>query len=216
MQAKPIGLIIFDLDGTLVDSREDIAGAVNFTLKQFGLKEKSLSEITSYIGSGLEELIRKSLGEKKDSLLNEAVSRFEQYYTLHSVDKSRLYPGVKEVLEHFKDKRKSVVTNKKYRFARLALETLGVYGYFEDVLGGDNSGCMKPSSCSLDQTIEKLKVPKEKTIIVGDMDVDILAGKRAGIATCAVTYGIGKKEDILKARPDYIIDNISELKKIII
>jgi len=212
---KYIDLIIFDLDGTLVDSREDIANAVNFTLKKIGLKEKSISEISSYIGTGIEELIRKSLGKKQEALLEKALSIFIEYYRKHSTDNTVLYPNVKEILEYFKNKRKAIVTNRNYEFALSALNKLGIRDCFEDIVGGDDTGCMKPSSCPLDRSMGRLNADKEKAIIVGDMDIDIVAGKRAGIITCGVTYGIGKKEDIIKAKPDFIIDDIIDLKKII-
>jgi len=212
---KYIDLIIFDLDGTLVDSRDDIANAVNFTLKKIGLKEKSISEISSHIGTGVEDLIRKSLGNKEEVLLKRALSVFEEHYKKHSTDNSVLYPNVKEILEYFKGKRKVIVTNRNYEFALLTLKTLGIYDYFEHIIGGDDIGCMKPSSCPLDMSMQRLNASKEEAIIVGDMDIDIVAGKKAGIVTCGVTYGIGKKEDIIKAKPDFIIDGIINLKNTI-
>ncbi len=212
---KYIDLIIFDLDGTLVDSRDDIANAVNFTLKKIGLKERSISEISSYIGTGIEDLIGKSLGNKQEVLLTRVLSVFEKYYRKHSTDNSVLYPNVKEILEYFKNKRKVIVTNRNYEFALIALNKLGIYDYFENVVGGDDIGCMKPSSCPLDISMNRLNTNKEEAIIVGDMDIDIVAGKKAGIITCGVTYGIGKKEDIIKAKPDFIIDDIIDLKSII-
>ena len=212
---KYIDLIIFDLDGTLVDSREDMANAVNFTLKKIGLKEKSISEISSHIGKGIEDLIRGSLGNKQEALLNRALSIFVEYYRKHSTDNTVLYPNVKEILEYFKNKRKAVVTNRNYEFALIALKKLGIYDYFENIIGGDDIGCMKPSACPLDRSMKGLNANREEAIIVGDMDIDIIAGKRAGIITCGVTYGIGKKEDIIKAKPDFIIDDIINLKNII-
>ncbi len=212
---KEADLIIFDLDGTLVDSRKDIANAVNFTLRKLSLKEKSLEEITSYIGRGVSDLIQKSLEKKNHVHLEKALSIFEKYYKEHSSDESILYPGVKEVLEYFKDKKKAIVTNRNYEFAVITLKALGIYDFFSSITGGDDIGCAKPNSCPLDKAIYHLAINKDRSIIVGDMDIDVLAGKASGIATCAVTYGIGKKEDIEKTKPDYIIDNISELKKII-
>ena len=212
---ESIDLIIFDLDGTLIDSRRDIANAVNFTLKEVGFREKNIAEISSYIGRGVEDLIRKSLGESQDILFKKAKALFEEYYRKHSTDNSALYPGVGEVLEYFKRKRKIIITNRNYEFAKLTLKAKGIYNYFEDIIGGDDTACMKPSSCPFDKAIHRLDIDKGKTIIVGDMEIDILAGKRAGIITCAVAYGIGKIEDILKAKPDYVIDNLSKLKEII-
>ena len=209
-----IELIIFDLDGTLVDSKEAIAKGVNFALGELGLQEKNALEISSYIGTGVDDLIRKSLGQGKEHYFEKTKSLFENYRK-HSPDSSRLYPGAKEILEYFKNKRKTIVTNRKYEFALPTLKKLGIYDYFEVILGADDIECKKPSACPLDRAVAKFNINKEKTIIVGDMDIDILAGKSAGILTCAVTYGIGKREAILKAKPDYTIDNILKLKEII-
>jgi phosphoglycolate phosphatase len=212
---RPADLIIFDLDGTLVDSRQDIANAVNFTLREVGLSEKSPGQISSYIGMGVEDLIRKSLGNKQNSSLKRALPIFEQYYRKHCTDNSTLYPGVEEILNFFKHKKKAIITNRNREFAVATLKAIGIYDYFEDIIGGDDTNCMKPSSCPLDKFLYGLDINKDRTIIVGDMDIDILAGKRAGIITCGVTYGIGKREDITKAKPDFIIDRIIELEEII-
>ncbi len=212
---KHIELIIFDLDGTLIDSRMDIGNSVNFTLKALGLKEKSTEEISSYIGTGTEDLIRKSLGEGEDGILKRALSIFGEYYRKHYRDNTILYRNVKEILEHFKDKKKAIITNRSYEFALLSLKGLGIYEYFADVVGADDIECRKPSSCPLNKTMQRLNIDRGKTIIVGDMDIDILAGKEAEIITCAVTYGIGRKEDIVKLNPDFIIDDIIQLKNII-
>ena len=211
---KTVELIIFDLDGTLVDSKEGIASSINLALKQVGAKEKSTQEIISYIGIGVDHLIRESLGKEYQDLFDKTKSVFENYRRTFA-DGSRLYPGVKELLEYFKHKKKVIATNGKHEFAVLALKRTNIYNYFVDVVGGDDVDCLKPSACPLEIVMKRLSVLKEKTIIVGDMYLDISAGKKAEVLTCAVTYGIGKKEDILKAKPDFIIDNISDLKNII-
>jgi HAD superfamily hydrolase (TIGR01549 family) len=213
-QVKCVELIIFDLDGTLVNSLRDIANSVNFTLKSLNLKAKSIEEISSYIGRSVEDLLRKSLGGK-NIFLKKALLTFEKYYRKHSTDNTTLYPNVKEILEHFKTQKKVIITNRNYESTLLTLRALEVDKYFEDVVGGDDINCAKPSPCPLDRIIHSHNIDKGKTIIIGDMDIDILAGRRAGIITCAVTYGIGRKEDIIKASPDFIIDDIIQLKNII-
>ena len=212
---KFVELIIFDLDGTLIDSRQDIVNAVNFTLRELGAKEKRASEIISYVGMGPEELVKKSLGVKGRELFQKGLAIFQEYYRAHSTDNSLLYPGVQEVLEYFKDKKKIIITNRNYEFALISLKATGIYGYFDYVIGGDDADCMKPSACPLDRGMRRLDIDKARTIIVGDMGIDILAGKSAGIITCAVTHGIGKMEDILKAKPDYIINDLLKLKETI-
>jgi HAD superfamily hydrolase (TIGR01509 family) len=213
-EIKYVELILFDLDGTLVDSLGAIISDMNLALKKIGLPEKSAGEIASYIGTGVDDLVRKSLGHGGKGLLEKARGIFENYRRIHPGN-LRLYPGVKDILEHFKDKKKTIITNGKREFALLALKRTNIDSYFDNVIGGDDVKCMKPSSCPLDIAVDKFKVDRTKSLIVGDMDIDILAGKKAGIATCAVTYGIGKKEDILKANPDYVIDDILKLKEII-
>ena len=107
-----------------------------------------------------------------------------------------------------------VVTNRKKEMALITLKSVGIVEYFEDVIGGDDESCMKPSACSLNGVL-KFSEDKKRIIIVGDMDLDIAAGEKAGILTCGVTYGIGKKSDILEADPDYIIADLAELKSIV-
>ena len=213
---KEVDLIIFDLDGTLVDSCESIASAVNDMLRKLNLREKTKEEIRSYIGTGVIELIKKSLGDDHADLLDKGFSIFDEYYKNHPAENSKLYPGVKDILEYFKNKIKLIITNRNIESAKIVLKEFGIYDYFKSITGGDDPSCAKPNSCPLDNAISKLDINKDRVIIVGDMDIDVLAGKAAGIATCAVTYGIGKKEDIVKINPDYLIDNISKLKEIVI
>jgi len=214
-QMKLIDLIVFDLDGTLVDSKDDVADAINFVLKELGLLERGRQEVISFIGRGREELIRSSLGEGNDHLVKEASKIFSEYYKEHCLDKTKLYPKTREILDYFANKTKIIVTNRNYESAIHLLKKLDIYSFFIDVIGGDDSNCKKPSTCVMQMVLDKYKTNKEKAIIVGDMDIDILTGKNIGICTCAVTYVIGDKESILKSKPDYVIDDIVKLKDII-
>jgi phosphoglycolate phosphatase len=212
---RTIELIIFDLDGTLVDSRQDIVNAVNFMLISLMMKEKPSEEIVSYVGKGVEELIKSCLGRDANGLKDKALGIFKSYYREHPADYAYVYPGVSETLEHFKHKEKAVVTNRNHKSSETILQKMGIAGYFKSIIGDDNTSCLKPSRCQFDRLFEKLSVKdKRKILMVGDMDIDILAGRAAGILTCAVTYGLGKRHDIEKAMPDYIIDDILELKSI--
>lgn len=211
-----IELIIFDLDGTLVDSSQDIVNAINFMLKGLGLAEKTNQEIISYVGNGVAELIRRSLKEKNIELQDRGFSLFKDYYRAHPVDNTYLYPGVTEVLGHFGDKQKALVTNRNLNSSLVILRKMAIDSYFANVIGDDNISCLKPSRCQFDRLLDKVLIKdKKKIIMVGDMDIDILGGKASGVVTCAATYGFGKREDLEKAEPDYMIDNIAELKSII-
>jgi len=212
---KNIEIIFFDVDGTLLDSSEDIVDSVNFTLNFLGLEEKPFEEIVEYMGPGVKYLIEKSLGEENESLLDKALGIFEEYFNKHSNDKTKLYPNVKEILEYLKDKENFILTNRRKKMAEITLRKFGILKYFKEVIGGDEDDCLKPSPCPLHKALKYFEEKKDKSIIVGDMAVDIKTGKNAGIVTCGVTYGVGKKKDITKARPDYIIDDIIELKEII-
>ncbi|MDP2912883.1 MAG: HAD-IA family hydrolase [Candidatus Omnitrophota bacterium] len=209
-----IDAIFFDVDGTLIDARTDIANAVNYTLKKLGINERTKKTITSYIGTGVKDLIAKSLGSENTGLADDAIKIFSAYYIEHSADEAILYPHVDETLKFFKDKHKYILTNRYARFADITLRKLGIRNYFMDIIGGDDENCLKPSACVFDSVRPKLKIDKNKAIIVGDMAIDILTGKNSGIKTCWVTYGLGKAEEVRPLRPDYIVNDMIELKGI--
>lgn len=212
---RAIDAIFFDVDGTLVDARKDIVNAINFTLRKLGLEERPEASIVSYIGTGVKDLARRSLGPENEALTDHAVDIFSRYYVAHATDTSRLYPHVEETLKHFKDKDKYIITNRYSKFADVTLKSLGIRNYFKSIIGGDDEECLKPSACVLDRFFDKSTINKSKSIIVGDMAIDILTGKNARILTCWVTYGLGKIEDVKLLKPDYIIDDLIELKGII-
>lgn len=198
-----------------MDSREDIVNAVNFTLDFLGLEEKSSEEIVSYMGPGVKYLIENSLGEDNQDLLDEALDVFGRYFNKHSNDKTKLYPDVREILEYLREKKIFILTNRRKDMAEVTLQRFGILDYFKDVIGGDDDNCLKPSPCPLNKALKYFENKRDVSLIVGDMEVDVLAGKKAGIITCAVTYGVGRKEDILQAQPDYVINELIELKKIV-
>jgi HAD superfamily hydrolase (TIGR01549 family) len=210
-----LDLLIFDLDGTLVDSRKGIVKAVNHTLKRLSIEEKDFEEIVSYIGTGVKDLLRKSLGKENENLWEKSITIFEDYYQNHSDEESMLYPNVKDTLEHFKNKDKIILTNRKKKMAKVTLHNFGIDNYFKEIFGGSDDGCLKPSACPVDKLFSNFVFDKKKSIIIGDMDLDVLSGKSAGILTCAVTYGLGAKEDLIKSKPDFIVDDLSELIKIV-
>lgn len=210
-----IDIIFFDVDGTLVDARSDIVAAINHTLRQLGFPEKPFDEIVSYIGTGVRDLIRQSVPSRDDAVLARGVEIFGDYYVKHAADKCVLYPHVRETLEYFAAKRKIIVTNRFSSFADATLRGLGIRDYFEYVLGGDDEGCLKPKACSIQRVDAALDFKSTPSIMVGDMAIDIQTGKNAGIATCWATYGLGKLEDMEGLKPDYVINDLAELRKII-
>ena len=211
---KQIVLLIFDLDGTLVDTRRDLANSVNFALNALKLPALQIEEVMSYVGDGLKKLLDRSL--PKDGLENigEVIDIFREHYREHCLDFSGFYPDVVNILNYFQDKKMTVVSNKPEEFTRLILEGLRIADFFEIILGGDSLPLMKPDPGPILHILDKLNASNEKTAIVGDGTTDIEAGKAANILTCAVTYGLKEKEVLLKMEPDFMIDDIVELKRI--
>ncbi|MFO8052543.1 MAG: HAD family hydrolase [Candidatus Omnitrophota bacterium] len=211
-----IDTVIFDLDGTLIDSKQDIVAAVNYTLEKLGNDTKSAQEITPFIGTGSKDLIRKSLGKSEnDQELEKAHSIFVDYFGKHPHDKTVLFSHVKEVLDYLKNKNLFILTNRRKSLAEEALKHFDIHKYFKDIDGGDLDDCRKPSACPVNKFFNIYKIDKTKSMIVGDMDIDIKTGKAAGIYSCGFTSGIGDKKDIEKAEPDYLINDLIELKNII-
>lgn len=210
-----IDTIFFDVDGTLVDAKKDISVAMNRALREMGLPEKPHEEIISYVGSGVGRLIAKSTGSDDPAMVERGIRLYTEHYLKHPADHAALYPHVRETLEYFARKTKYVLTNRYRSFTVPLLESLGMAHYFAGVIGGDNETCVKPSPRIFDCPVTKPVFDRERSLIVGDMDVDIQVGKNAGIRTCWVTYGLGRREDVEKLKPDFIIGDIAELRGII-
>lgn len=213
---KYIKTAIFDLDGTLVDSKKDIVDAINHILTEMGLKKRPDDIIQGYIGRGRDKLIADSLGhEASPEMVEKANKVFSEHYRAHMFDHTMLYPGVLEVLEYLKDKTLMVISNKDHSLVVKTLEHFNIDKYFSKVMGGDDQNCRKPDSCPINSLLDNAGTLTHEAIIIGDSEIDIKAGKLAGILTCALTCGIGRIENIKKENPDYVLSDIRELKNII-
>ncbi|MBI5327247.1 MAG: HAD-IA family hydrolase [Deltaproteobacteria bacterium] len=204
-------LIIFDLDGTLIDSSEDIAWAVNMTLMEMGFKGLSYQAIKERIGWGVKMLLEKVLPEEKLHLLEEARIIFMGYYSNHLLVKTGLYPGVKNVLEHFKNKKLAVATNKPFNLTERILGELNISYYFKKVVGGDDVQNKKPAPEALDVILKEVNVPPHKAVFIGDSKIDVEAGKTAGIVTIGAAYGFRGRKELEDAGADMVIEDIKEL-----
>ena len=208
---KSIDLFIFDLDGTLIDSKEDIAASVNHTLTAVGLAAVPNEVIYQYVGHGVTPLIQKSIETVGADKFLEAFQTFMSHYDEHCVDKTVLFPGMQKVLDHFAGKRKVVVTNKPQGFSEKILKGLGIDSLFEEVLGGDTHFPKKPDPKVIHYLLEKFQADPSKTVIIGDSLVDIETGKNAGILTCGALYGFRPREEMEGAGCDFLITQPDEL-----
>ena len=202
---------MFDLDGTLADTGPDLADSVNFTRAHFDLAPLLAQGIYANVGRGVEHLVRHSLPIKNHQHFLEAMAVFVKYYEAHLLDRTVLYPGVREVLDAFRSKRRIVVSNKIQRLAEAVVRGLGVGDRFDLILGGDSAAEKKPHPALLNLALNHFKATAASALMVGDGDTDIEAGKRAGVMTCGVTYGLGDKNQLIAAAPDVLIGDLTEL-----
>ncbi|MFQ5677352.1 MAG: HAD family hydrolase [bacterium] len=211
-----VDLLIFDLDGTLVDTRMDLANAVNYARDALDLPSLAPDEVVSYVGDGLRTLVERSLPNERRDEVDQGIEHFQRYYRSHLLDNSRLYPGVREILAHFSGKKMTIVSNKPEEFTRSILIGLNVDRYFQMILGGDSLPVKKPAPEPILQTLARLESSSDKTVVVGDSTTDILAGKGAATYTCVVTYGFKNPDLLLAAEPDFVVDSILELRNIFV
>lgn len=209
---KQVDLIMFDFDGTIVDSKDDIAASANHVLAARGLPRKDVDLVASYIGDGIHTLLRRVLEITGEDDISDAVKTFREHYWDHCFDRTIDYPGVRNMLERFHGKTKTIVTNKPKNFTDRILEGLGLADHFVLVVGGDGPYAKKPSPEAFEAVLEALSVPADRALVVGDSPNDVIGGRAAGCATCAVTYGLSDRAVLEAAAPDMIIDSILELQ----
>lgn len=207
----PVKLIIFDLDGTLIDSSIDITNAINYAIEPYGVKPVTVEETISLVGEGITRLMEKILdrGQTREIGKDILVDRFLDHYSAHLVDKTTVYPWVRETFERLKGYKKAVISNKREALSTRILNDLGLLKYLDLVVGSDTTPERKPSPVPILHVLSKLNIRPEDAVIVGDSNFDIEAGKAAGIKTIAVTYGY-RPLDLLKGA-DFIIDRMDEL-----
>jgi len=227
-----IKLLIFDLDGTLADTITDITHAVNYAVKPFGVGPFTIESIKSMVGSGISKLLESLIsthpsipplsrggnrgvkeGVVEVSSTEEAVKRFLDYYSAHIVDNTKIYPHVKETLSQLRDYKKAVVSNKREGLSKKVLEGLEILNFFDVVFGSDSVPERKPSPVPVFELMKRFGASRDETVIIGDSNFDIEAGKSAGVRTVAVTYGYRNREVLKEA--DYMIDSFDALLDIL-
>jgi len=211
---KKISLIVYDFDGTLVDTFADIADSVNLALTEMGLESLDKKTIRSYIGNGMVNLMTMSLKKSGCNDIETSVLLFQKHYSHHLLDQTNFYPNGKEIVEYFFDKKNAVLSNKPINFIEKILKALSFFKPFDSIIGGDSLDVKKPDPKGLILIMNKFNCPPEKTLMIGDSSIDIETGKHAGVITCGVSYGLGNLGSLTSSNPDYLIDNLSQLKSL--
>jgi phosphoglycolate phosphatase len=208
--------VLFDLDGTLVDSLGDLADAINHMLASFGRPGLATAEIRPLLGKGARNLVQQILATNDATETEEGLARFLEYNRSHIADKSRLYPGARETLEMLAANNIALaaISNKNEALSKLILEALGIDSFFEIICGGDTFEEMKPSPLPLLKVVEHLTAPINCTVMVGDSINDVQAGIRAGITTIGCSWGYGDLEELREA--DHVASSCHDVARILL
>ncbi len=208
-------LIIFDLDGTLVDSGEDIARSVNELLEASTRPALPHSRIRSYVGDGVRRLLERSLGEASDAELARAEALYLSIYRRRLLETTRPYPGVVPALEILRRERSlAVLTNKPVAESLTILDGLDLRRYFRTVCGGDSFARKKPDPIGVRFLQEEAGADAAETLLVGDSTVDYSTARNAGIRSCLVRYGMGPWDQATE-KPDLVVDDLRELASLV-
>jgi phosphoglycolate phosphatase len=208
--------LIYDLDGTLVDSLGDIASSINSVREDNGFGHLSLEQVRPYLGNGIHDLISKAIPSKGEKFKQAAVDSFKSYYKMHMCDTTVMFSGVKEMLESLKDKKKAILTNKNEAYAKDIVRTLGISNYFVEVWGGDTLDVRKPDPKTILELVKNTKSDLSKTIMIGDSANDFLVAKAAGVTSIAVSYGYYDLEQIESYKPNFIVKKPQEIVDIVL
>ncbi len=211
--------IIFDLDGTLIDSKLDLANALNRSLEHFGLEPLSHDKIYSFVGNGVRRLIEDALRFRgKLELFDGVFNFFLNYYYNHLLDNTRLYSGMEEVLVALKErgKRLFVVSNKSEIFSRKILKGLNVEHYFDEIVGGDTFPNKKPHPQQILEILKKYDAKNSESVVIGDSENDIGAAKAARVSICWVSYGFRDRSILDKYSVDFVADEPQDILKFVL
>jgi phosphoglycolate phosphatase len=214
-------LLIFDLDGTLIDSRLDLVHSVNAMLRHLGRTELPGDVIASYVGDGAPMLVRRALGDPADeAFFKRGLEYFLSYYREHKLDHTTVYDGIKQALSRIESlngngvkRQMAVLSNKPVHPSRAIVKALGLDHFFVSVYGGNSFSTKKPDPLGVNTLLADTNSSRDQSIIIGDSSIDIVTGRNAGVWSCGVTYGFAP-QTLSIAPPDVLIDRPEELAEL--
>ncbi len=204
--------LIFDLDGTLVDTKADLAAATNYMLMTLGLASLSLAQVAQFVGHGARVLVEKALGLQHNHLTERGLALFMQYYSAHVLDQTYLYAGLEALLSTARAHGLylTILTNKPEAFSRAIVEGLGLASLFAKIVGGDTLPTKKPDPLGVFYLQRQTGVALAETLLIGDSHVDYDTSVAAGVAMCGVTWGFGAVE-LRALAPQFLVHTPQEL-----
>ena len=215
-----IRVLVFDLDGTLIDSSHDLAAAVNVARERMGLGPLSHAQVMTFIGNGARELVRRGISFESSAAADEQIDRalgfFREHYSQHLLDQTQPYPAVREALDIFSSRTHgpprtlAVLTNKPLRFTRPILEGLGLASYFRFIYGEDSFPAKKPDPVGLLSILRDTAAAPREAMLIGDSEIDVHTARNAGVWACGVTYGLSSGQ-LAACPPDLLLDSLLDL-----
>jgi len=212
---QKVDLLVFDLDGTLVRSGDDLTASVNYTLETLGLQILTHETVRGFVGDGVKALMKRALGPDAMEHYDHAMELFSSYYSEHLLDRTTLYPDVTDVLDYFKRKKKVIVTNKLLGFTLEITKGLGIDTRFLEIIGEDSTPFKKPDPRLLQMVMAKWGGMPERTVVIGDGVNDLLLARKAGALSCAFLNGITGRDKLLALAPDLTCETLSDLKTLL-
>lgn len=211
-------MVIFDLDGTLLDTLDDLCNSVNYSLRTNNFPERSLAEVRTFVGNGIRLLIERSVPEgTSKELIDKTFECFKTYYAVHCNDKTKTYPGVMDMLKELKKNGyKIAVLSNKAQYAVTKLCDIYFNNLLDDAVGARENVAKKPSPDALYICAENNNINLNNVIYVGDSDVDVATANNAGVRGIAVTWGFRNRELLIKCGAENLADNTDELLQILL
>lgn len=204
-------LLIYDLDGTLVDTRRDIVLSVQHMLEEMYAEPMSGEEIQAHVGRGLYPLMSGTLRTSDKKIIEKAGKIYRAYYARHMLDHSVLYPGAGEFLRKYESRVQAVITNKPNPFSRDILTHLGVESYFVKIVAGDEEHPQKPDPQAVLKILQDFKIRKSEALFIGDSMIDLQTARNSGIDAAIICHGFGRRDELESAAPNLLTENFQLL-----